>query len=248
MGRSPAVPCGDLRENVTSVERHPRSRPRFAQTCAPALLAETLKVVDPAHAAPSSSGGLPRPQSTRDRTAGASRARPRCFCQLHNLPPAIQYANGRTAGPHSWCRWSTPWRCNQHCDTSMRRQRVVAQATLTHVVWQRDSSRGRVAVQAGHPIVLNYSPSFPLSSSLDAVCGSRLAVNAEEGVQCGAAATMTPKPDAGRGEPPADCTFELLDKRTRLPAPLTSLGCAVTQQSVHKAQWPHAKPAPASLW
>ncbi|RUR71915.1 hypothetical protein EJP67_33195 [Variovorax guangxiensis] len=88
---------------------------------------------------------------------------------------------------------------------------------------------GKVAVQAGRPIVLSYSHSYPFNSSLNAVCGNRLIVNLEQSVQYEATATMTLKPDAARSEPPGYCTFELVEMQTRRPVPTTSLGCDATQ-------------------
>lgn len=87
-----------------------------------------------------------------------------------------------------------------------------------------------VAVEAGRPIVLLYSHSYPLSSSTNAVCGGRLIITLTEGGEYEATASMVPKLDAGRGEAPSFCSFKLTDKRTGMPIPSTALQCGANTQ------------------
>lgn len=87
-----------------------------------------------------------------------------------------------------------------------------------------------VAVEAGRPIVLLYSHSYPISTYTNAVCGGRLIVTLTEGGVYEAVASMAPKLDAGRGEAPAFCSFKLTDKRTGSPVAPTVLQCGTNTQ------------------
>lgn len=87
-----------------------------------------------------------------------------------------------------------------------------------------------VAVEAGRPIVLLYSHSYPVSTYANAVCGGTLIVTLTEGGVYEAIASMTPKLEVERGATPAFCSFKLTDKRTGSSVVPTVLQCGANTQ------------------